>query len=95
MNDTDKPSIIGHERVLIEMLTKIVHGAVSRRYDYTPIREERRGSYFEVLLVDGDGEPTGRIARIAVTLDRLADAIDLNTEGIMSTAEHGTDKDGS
>lgn len=68
---TQKLSIFGRERSLIDGLAELLHAAVRISHDYGPISEERRGSKFEVRLLDHDGEQTGRIARVTVELDRV------------------------
>lgn len=57
--------LIGREHVMIENLTKELHKAARSLGDYTPIREMRRGNWFEVLLKDG------RVARVMVELHRI------------------------
>ena len=50
--------IIGRERALIDSLGNPVQAAVKKRHDYTPLRETRRGTEFEVAIRDPDDEPT-------------------------------------
>jgi hypothetical protein len=60
--------LIGRERVMIENLTKRLHTEARKHGDYTPIRELRRGNWFEVRLADG------RVAKVVVELDRIESA---------------------
>lgn len=60
-----KPSLFGRERAMIDALTKHVHAVAKKRYEYSIIRERRRGSEFEVRMDDG------RIAKITVEFDRI------------------------
>lgn len=58
-------SIFGRERAMIDALTKHVQDAAKKQYEYSIIRERRRGSDFEVRMEDG------RIAKITVELVRI------------------------
>jgi hypothetical protein len=68
-----KLPLIGRDRVLIEKLARQVfkglpHGTwASEMWDTL----DRRGYAFEVQIRDEDGKPTGRIARVQITLDRV------------------------
>lgn len=67
----EKLPLIGRDRALIDGLAKLVHDAVRKRHEYTDLYEGTRGCTFEVRVLDPDGDPTGRIARIAIELDRV------------------------
>lgn len=69
----EKPGIIGRERALMDKLAKLLHEGVAWRYEVTDVREDRRGSHFEVRVIGPDGEATGHIARITIELDRVED----------------------
>jgi hypothetical protein len=60
--------IIGRERALIDALGRLVLAALNKHHDYTPLRETRRGTEFEVAIRGPDDEPTGRVARISIEL---------------------------
>lgn len=60
-----KLPLIGRDRVMLDKFAKLVQREVSRHYEYSRLREDPRGSHFEVRLVDG------RIARVTVELDRV------------------------
>jgi hypothetical protein len=71
--DSGKLPLIGRDYVLIEELAKSVfrglpHGTWTTNLRRTP---DRRGWYFEVQIRDEDSKPTGRIACVQVTLDRV------------------------
>lgn len=65
------PSIFGRDRVLIETLTKHLLASVRKIHDYNEPTETRRGYTFEISLHDSDDQPTDRIARVTVELDRV------------------------
>jgi hypothetical protein len=65
-----KPSIIGRERSLMDKLANEIVAAVQKRHPVTDLREDRRGSHFEVQITLDD-EPTGHVARVTIELDRL------------------------
>lgn len=62
--------IIGRERSLIDHLAKPIHEAAKRRGRWTPLHETWRGSNFDIAL-EVDGEPTGHIVRVEITLIRF------------------------
>lgn len=66
----EKLGLIGRDYVLIKKLAEQVRTLMRREYDFTALHEtaDRRGQWFEVRL------PTGHIARITVTLDRIEQA---------------------
>jgi hypothetical protein len=71
--ETSRLPLIGREYVLIEALAKQVlkglpHGTWATKLWPTL---NQRGFAFEVQIRDGDGEPTGRIARVQITLARV------------------------
>lgn len=63
--------IIGRDSLLIDRLAQAVHRRTHQQYPCTDLREIRRGQYFEVQITDSDGKPTGHIARVEITLDRI------------------------
>jgi hypothetical protein len=65
--------LIGRDHVLIEKLAKQVLKGLPHGIWVTKLWEtiDRRGYAFEVQIRDSDGEPTGRIARVQTTLDRV------------------------
>lgn len=42
----DAPSIIGREQFVVEGIAKVLHDAAKYRYDYTGLKQERRGTSF-------------------------------------------------
>jgi hypothetical protein len=70
---TDRLPLIGRDRVLIGELARLVfrnlpHGTYTTRLRDTA---DRRGYAFEVQIRDDENQPTGRVARVQVTLDRV------------------------
>lgn len=68
----EEPSIFGRERALMEALARAVHKTVHMRGASTDLREEHRGYSFQVQI-EVDGEPTGHVATITLTMDRWKD----------------------
>ena len=71
-----KLPLIGREASLIRGLAKQIHREGVRGQPVTPLSdygENGRGWHFEVHLKEPGpaGEPTGRVARVTVTLDRV------------------------
>jgi hypothetical protein len=68
--------LIGRDRLLIQKLAKLVFKNLPHGTYTTNLRDtaDRRGYAFEVQIRDEDGKPTGRIARVQVTLDRVEPA---------------------
>lgn len=66
-----KPSIIGRESFLMEALAKMLLGAANKHHGVSKLRDQHRGYWFEVQVLDDKDEPTGHIARVTVELDRL------------------------
>jgi hypothetical protein len=56
--------IIGHDRAVIDGLTRALHNTARGHADYGPIQEDRRGAHFEVLL------QYGQVAKVTIELDR-------------------------
>lgn len=67
----EKLSLIGRDRVLVEKVAKLLHGAVKKHHNYTVLRETPRGNTFELDLIGPDKKPTGHIVRVTVELDRV------------------------
>jgi hypothetical protein len=69
---TPKLSLIGRDYLLIEKLAKQIFKNLPYGTMTTPLRDtpDRRGFAFDVQILV-DGEPTGHIARVQVTLDRF------------------------
>jgi hypothetical protein len=65
---TDNTGIIGRPRALIDALILLLHKGIRTRHEYTAVMEDRRGSHFDVRLVDPDGETTDHVARITVEM---------------------------
>lgn len=77
-----KLPIIGRERALVDRLANDLQRMVGgppasmaaierlRRHNSSKVVDRRRGASFEVQIVV-DGEPTGHIARVEITLDRF------------------------
>jgi hypothetical protein len=70
---TEKLPLVGHDRVLIEKLAKQIWHDLPHGTMVTPVRDtaDRRGFRFDIQVLDDKQEPTGHIARVQVTLDRL------------------------
>jgi hypothetical protein len=66
----EKPGIIGRDRALVDKVAKLVHDATKKQHQWTPLRETRRGSWFEVRVTGPEG-PTKHIVSITIELDRL------------------------
>jgi hypothetical protein len=65
--------LIGRDLMLINKLAKqmfkdLPHGTLTTKLRPTA---DRRGFRFDVQITDDDDKPTGRIARVQVTLDRV------------------------
>jgi hypothetical protein len=71
MSESSKLPIIGRERMLIDKLAQKLQRSIETTHGYTTVRQEPRGSYFEVMMYDGK-EQTDRIARVTVEMDRIA-----------------------
>lgn len=71
MNGDD--DIIGRDEFLMEQLGAVLLKTAFRQHDCTRLRREHRGYWFEVRVLDSDRNPTRRIARVSVTLDRVGD----------------------
>lgn len=57
--------IIGRERTMVDKVVKTLHAAARPLGDYTAIREDRRGSHFELRLADNS------IVSVTVTFERI------------------------
>ena len=75
-------SIIGRDRVLIEQLAKTIRDSVRRTHETTDPREDQRGSHFDVRVLDANGNRSGHVARVTVTLMSIA-----KVEGVAPTRE--------
>lgn len=67
-DDTDLPSIIGRDLKLMENVAKIAHASLRTRYQYTDLKQTRRGWTFTVEVTDPDGNNDGHVARVTVEL---------------------------
>jgi hypothetical protein len=70
----EKPlPLVGYDAVLLRNLAKAMRSQGGRGHGVTPLAPapDGRGWSFEVHLKDARGDPTGRVARVAVTLDRV------------------------
>lgn len=61
-NGADKPSVIGHDRAVLDRFTKPLYVAARVQGDYTDIRDLRRGCAFDVRL------EYGHVATVTVEL---------------------------
>lgn len=68
-----KLPLIGHDYVLLQKLAKQIWGDLPHGTMVTKLRDttDRRGFVFEVQITDAESKPTGHIARVQVTLDRM------------------------
>lgn len=64
----DGLGIIGRERALIDRLAQRLLDAAKRHYDYTEVKQERRGATFQVELDDPTGYFENRSARVTIEL---------------------------
>lgn len=73
MDASPKLSLIGHDFVLIQKLAKQIWHDLPHGTMVTELREttDRRGFAFDVQITDAENKPTGHIARVQVTLDRM------------------------
>jgi hypothetical protein len=70
---TEKLPLVGHDRALIEKLAKQIWHDLPHGTMVTKLRDttDRRGFSFDIQIMDDKQEPTGHVARVQVTLDRL------------------------
>lgn len=71
MSDEPKLGIIGRERAQVDGLARLIHNVVKTKHGYSPIREDRRGSHFEVQIIDPDGALTAAVIRVTIEFDRI------------------------
>jgi hypothetical protein len=63
--------LIGHDRVLVEGLARLLHDRTPYPSTVSARLDGGRGWWYDAALTDPDGQPTGRIARVTVALDRV------------------------
>jgi hypothetical protein len=70
---SEKLPLVGHDYAVIKKLAKQIWCRLPFGTMTTSVRDtaDRRGFRFDIQLQDGDGKPTGHIARVQVTLDRF------------------------
>lgn len=73
MSEDRKLPLIGREYMLIRNLARQIRKDGTRGHAITDLSdygEDGRGFHFEVMVFEG-GKPSGRVARVQVTLDRV------------------------
>lgn len=76
--------LIGHDVVLIRNLAyQLLRGGTAGHLatGLSVHGMDGRGFRFDVAIAEPDGKPSGRIARVQVTLDRVVQPADIKVEG--------------